>query len=61
MLYEYIDGNNLEGKKINMTSPVVTQFYPEAEFRQAEKNFTIAFFLPFDYQVCSRHYGTVMC
>lgn len=53
MLYSYIDGNNMEGKKIEMTSPVLSQFYPEEGFRQTEKNFTVAFFVPFDFQVCT--------
>ena len=53
-LYKYLAGNNLEGTKIDMTSPVVTQFFPEESFRQAAKNFTIAFFLPFDNQVRTR-------
>jgi len=49
-LYKYIDGNNLEEEKINMTAPVAAQFFPEEGFRTAEKNFTVAFFLPFAYQ-----------
>lgn len=52
MLHSYINGNNMDDKKINMTTPVATQFYPEEGFRQTQKNFTVAFFLPFDFQVC---------
>ena len=51
MLYSYINGNNLDGRKLNMTTPVATQFFPTEEFRQAEKNFTVSFFLPFKFQV----------
>jgi len=53
MLYKYIDGNNMEGKKIDMATPVVTEFHPEEGFCTAAKNFTVAFFLPFDTQVCT--------
>ncbi len=31
---------------------MVTLFYPSEGFRTAEKNFTIAFFLPFEFQAC---------
>ena len=34
-----------------VTLQVVTQFYPSEGFRTVEKNFTIAFFLPFKFQV----------
>ena len=32
---------------------MVTQFYPSEGFRTVDKNFTVAFFLPFDYQAWS--------
>lgn len=60
MLYKYIDGDNMDEVKMNMTAPVVTMFRPEEGFRSAQKDFTVAFYLPCKYQVrpegvCNAH------
>ena len=50
-LFKYIDGNNVDNKKISMTTPVVTFVHPSHDFKSAEKNYTISFYLPQQFQV----------
>jgi hypothetical protein len=49
-LYRYIDGKNEDEKKINMGAPVVTRIKPVNGFRGSEQNYTIAFYLPEEFQ-----------
>ena len=50
-LFRYISGNNVDNKKISMTTPVITFVKPSDDFKSAEKNYTIAFYLPAQFQV----------
>ncbi len=50
-LFKYISGNNVDNAKISMTTPVVTFVKPSADFKTAEKNYTVAFYLPQQFQV----------
>lgn len=52
-LFRYISGNNVGNVKISMTAPVITFVKPTADFKSAEKNYTVAFYLPQQFQVCS--------
>ncbi|KAL0037464.1 hypothetical protein WJX79_009551 [Trebouxia sp. C0005] len=49
-LFKYISGNNVDNAKISMTTPVITFVKPSADFKTAEKNYTIAFYLPQQFQ-----------
>ncbi|GCB62892.1 hypothetical protein scyTo_0007302 [Scyliorhinus torazame] len=48
-IFQYIQGNNAEGKHINMTAPVLLQI-PQNEGIMEFKNYIIYFLLPADYQ-----------
>lgn len=48
-LFKYISGANAEGRKVPMTAPVITRVTP-AQGPFCEDNFTISFFVPFDFQ-----------
>ena len=50
-LFRYISGNNVDNAKISMTTPVITFVKPTADFKSAEKNYTVAFYLPQQFQV----------
>ena len=50
-LYRYISGNNADNAKISMTTPVITFVKPSEDFKSAEKNYTVAFYLPQQFQV----------
>ena len=50
-LFRYISGNNVDNKKISMTTPVVTFVKPNDDFTSSEKNYTVAFYLPAQFQV----------
>lgn len=50
-LYKYISGDNVDNKKISMTTPVITFVKPEDDFKHAEQNYTVAFYLPAQFQV----------
>lgn len=50
-LYRYISGNNADNAKISMTTPVITFVKPSEDFKTAEKNYTVAFYLPQQFQV----------
>lgn len=49
-LFRYISGNNVDNKKISMTTPVITFVRPDEDFKSAEKNYTVAFYLPAQFQ-----------
>lgn len=42
-----------------MTTPVITFVKPTADFKSAEKNYTVAFYLPQQFQVCSANHSLV--
>lgn len=48
-LFDYIDGNNMEGTKIDMTSPVTVFIKPGAG-PNCESEFTMSFYIPAIYQ-----------
>nr|XP_054769739.1 heme-binding protein 2-like [Lytechinus pictus]XP_054769740.1 heme-binding protein 2-like [Lytechinus pictus] len=48
-LFDYIDGENDEKKKVEMTAPVAVRVIP-GQGPACETNFTIYFFVPFEYQ-----------
>lgn len=48
-LFDYIDGDNMEGTKIDMTSPVTTFIKPGAG-PNCESEFTMSFYIPAIYQ-----------
>ena len=50
-LYKYISGDNVDNKKISMTTPVITFVKPDEDFKTAEQNYTVAFYLPEQFQV----------
>ena len=50
-LFRYISGNNVDNAKISMTAPVITFVKPTADFKSADKNYTVAFYLPQQFQV----------
>ena len=50
-LYRYISGNNVDNAKIDMTSPVIIFERSTDGFKSAEKNYTVAFYLPQQFQV----------
>lgn len=50
-LFRYIQGNNEEKMKINMTVPVTMQIQPDTESESFSKNdYTMSFFVPFKHQ-----------
>ena len=49
-LFNYIDGQNAEGVKIDMTAPVIYFIIPGAG-PNCESNFTMSFYIPEIYQV----------
>jgi hypothetical protein len=51
-LFDYIGGANDASAKIPMTAPVATKITPSAG-PFCKSNFTVSFFVPFDYQVKS--------
>ncbi len=50
-LFRYISGNNADNAKIDMTSPVIIFERSSDGFKSAEKNYTVAFYLPQQFQV----------
>merc|ERR1712157_666978 len=48
-LFQYIDGNNKQNIKVDMTSPVLTKIVPGAG-PNCESNFTVSFYVPYKYQ-----------
>ena len=48
-LFKYIDGGNEDGVKIPMTSPVLVDMEPSSG-PFCKQNFTVSFFMPFDFQ-----------
>ena len=53
-LYKYIAGNNADNVKIDMTSPVLIFEHSSDGFKSAEKDYTVAFYLPKQFQVLLR-------
>jgi hypothetical protein len=49
-LFKYIDGGNEDEVKIPMTSPVLVDVEPSCG-PFCKNNFTVSFFVPFDFQV----------
>lgn len=49
-LFRYISGNNVDNAKIDMTSPVIIFERSTDGFKSAEKNYTVAFYLPQQFQ-----------
>lgn len=45
-LLAYISGANLDQKALDVTAPVVVLLRPKYGFREAKKDYTVAFFLP---------------
>ncbi len=50
-LFRYISGNNVDNAKMDMTSPVIIFERSTDGFKSAEKNYTVAFYLPQQFQV----------
>ncbi len=50
-LLRYVSGNNVDNAKIDMTSPVIMFERSNDGFKSAEKNYTVAFYLPQQFQV----------
>lgn len=48
-LFKYISGNNEEQQQVEMTAPVTVRVIP-SQGPFCEDNFTISFFVPFDFQ-----------
>jgi len=46
-LYNYISGSNEESKKIDMTTPVLVEYYGS---RNDKETITMSFYLPYEYQ-----------
>ena len=46
----YLKGANEDRRSIDMTTPVVTTFHPQSDFKHCSDNFTVAVFLPYEYQ-----------
>jgi hypothetical protein len=53
-LFKYISGNNEEQQQVEMTAPVTVRVIP-SQGPFCEDNFTISFFVPFDFQVRTPH------
>jgi hypothetical protein len=53
-LFKYISGNNEQQQKVEMTAPVTVRVIP-SQGPFCEDNFTISFFVPFDFQVRTSH------
>lgn len=51
-LFKYIDGGNEDEVKIPMTSPVLVDVEPSCG-PFCKNNFTVSFFVPFNFQVIS--------
>ncbi|KAK9811439.1 hypothetical protein WJX72_003919 [[Myrmecia] bisecta] len=49
-LYRYFDGGNDQSKKLPATEPVVARIVPVNGFRGSEQNYTIAYYLPTEFQ-----------
>lgn len=62
-LFSYIDGGNEDSVKIPMTSPVVVEVAHPPAGPFCKQNYTVSFFMPFDFQVSSscRHRQPNQC
>lgn len=58
-LFQYLDGGNEKGQKMDMTVPLASLIKPVSGFRGSEENYTFALYVPVDEEVRSSHCGAV--